>query len=99
MSGHLERGMLTYLEKYRDGAAFGPERIAILVEAYDAASASMASAGAPFVQPEYREEAREIIARHIIDGAKAGEWDARKLSDGALQYLTRIDMRRPRTPR
>jgi hypothetical protein len=87
--------MLTYIEKFRDGAVFGPEDIVILAEAYESAWASVVSSGAPFGNQEYADEAREIIARHIILAAKVGERDARRLSDGALLQLSRISMRSP----
>jgi hypothetical protein len=33
--------------------------------------------------------ATEVIARHIIEGAKRGKYDARILAEGALEYLRR----------
>ena len=51
---------------------------------------------APFSEPAYRDTAREILAKAIIQAAKKGEYNQRKLSDGALLQLSKANLRRSR---
>jgi hypothetical protein len=69
--------------------AFAPETVRLLTEAFDVAWASVEARGGPFATPDGARRAREILARHIIQAAKHGERDRRKLSDGALQQLAK----------
>jgi len=46
------------------------------------------TSGSQFAQPAYANAACEVVAKHIINMAQSGERDQRKLSDGAVQFLT-----------
>jgi hypothetical protein len=52
----------------------------IMGEAFDAACEEIRSAGQPFI-------VREIMAKRIIDAARAGERDVSRLRDAALLAL------------
>jgi hypothetical protein len=71
------------------GVAFTPEAVKVLTAAFDDAWAHLEASGAPYSSPEYAEAARTHLARNIIDTARRGEWDQKKLSDDALLYLSR----------
>lgn len=72
--------MLVYLTKHPE--AFDPETIAILVEALDSVWATIQATGAQFDGRD--EDARDAIARYIVDLALQGERDRQRLIDGAL---------------
>jgi hypothetical protein len=72
--------MLFYFSKHSE--AFDPETITILGEAFDAAWATVQASGARFDGRD--EDARDAIARHIVDLAQLGERDRQRLIDGAL---------------
>jgi hypothetical protein len=55
-------------------------------EAYDLACQTLQNIGQLEVD-------REIIARGILQAAKAGEWDAHKLCERAIHGLTAFDYR------
>jgi hypothetical protein len=74
------REMLVYLAKHPE--AFDPQTITILVEALDIAWATIQASGTQFDGRD--EDAREAIARHIVDLATQGERDRQRLIDGAL---------------
>jgi hypothetical protein len=72
--------MLVYLTKHPE--AFDPETIAILVEALDSAWATIAASGARLDGRD--EDARNAVARYIVDLALQGERNRQRLIDGAL---------------
>jgi hypothetical protein len=69
--------------------AFAPETVRLLTDALDAAWAALEGGGARFATPDEAGRAREALALHIIQSAKHGERDQRKLADGALQQLAK----------
>jgi hypothetical protein len=92
----VSAAVLQQLAKLGEAGAFGPEEVHVLVAAFEAAWGSVMSSGAPFSEPAYRDTAREILAKAIIQAAKKGEYDERKLSDAALLQLSRANLRRSR---
>jgi hypothetical protein len=64
-----------------------------MVGAFDAACKTVASSGAPFADERYRERVREIIARHIIQLARLGERDQKRMADDALLELARANLK------
>jgi hypothetical protein len=62
------------------GATFGPETVASMGEALDRACAAAAALGQPGIH-------RAIIAKRIVEFAKAGERNPQILCDRALQTL------------
>ena len=75
---------------------FDPEVMSILEDALDDAWRRVQTSKAPFSADEYAAAGRTILAKHIIQAAKAGERDPRWLADSALLYLAR--QRLSRTP-
>jgi hypothetical protein len=78
--------MRGYLKEYP--GAFDPDEIRILVAAFDKAWESAQTSGAIFDMDTRVEAARAILAKHIIEAAKHGERDQRRLRDGAQVALT-----------
>ena len=85
--------MQTLINRLEAEGVFDAQAIGILVGAFDDAWRSLMSSGAPFAQDRYRDKAREIIARHIIEMARLGERDKRKLIDSALLELTQANLK------
>jgi hypothetical protein len=79
--------MYGYLQEHI--GAFGPAEIRTLVSAFDKAWESIQASGAIFETSAHAEAARAILAKHIIEAAKQGELDQRRLRDGALVAWTR----------
>jgi hypothetical protein len=65
---------------FSQDAAFGPETVASMGEALDRACAAAAALGQPDIH-------RAIIAKRIVELAKAGEQNPQILCDRALQNL------------
>jgi hypothetical protein len=84
-----------FIKQYADGA-FDPAVIGILEDAFEDAWRRVQASKAPYGTDEYAAAGRTILARHIIQAAKAGERDPRWLADSALLYLSR--QRLSRTP-
>ena len=80
------------------GMAFDPDAVKILTAAFDDAWARLQTSGAPYAMHEYTEAARTHLARYIIGAARRGEWDQRKLADGALLYLAQQKLSRVPPP-
>src|SRR6266566_6063096 len=66
------RPMHGFIKEHTAGV-FGPEQIRILTQAFDDAWARVKSSKAPYAADGYAPVGRTIIAKHIIDAAKAGE--------------------------
>ena len=73
---------------------FEPETIQILTAAFDDAWASVQASGAPLAMNSHAVEAREILAKHIIEMGRQGERDRRRLREDALAHLAKIKLRR-----
>jgi len=67
---------------------FAPATVSILVAALDDAWRSIEVTKALRVPGSSSEVLREILAKHIIDMAKRGESNRKRLSDGALARLS-----------
>jgi hypothetical protein len=83
--------MRGYLEEHP--GVFNPDEIRILVAAFDKAWESVQASGAIFDPATGAESARAILAKHIIEAAKYGERDQRRLRDGAIVALARSNLR------
>jgi hypothetical protein len=68
-------------------AAFDPETLAVLANAFENAWQRIRAAGDRFARPAYASGTREVIAKYIIGMAERGERDPMKLSDGAVEFL------------
>jgi hypothetical protein len=82
-----------FIKQYADGA-FAPEVISILEDAFEDAWRRVQESQAPYGSEEYASAGRTIIAKYIINQAKAGERDPRWLADSALLYLSRQKLSR-----
>jgi hypothetical protein len=78
--------MLSAIDKYA-GGVFSPADVRILVAAFDDAWRSLLASGLTFESDRELKAVRDTLARHIIEQARYGERDQRRLRDGALlQY-------------
>jgi hypothetical protein len=91
--------MYGYLKEHI--GAFGPAEICSLVSALDKAWESIQASGVTFDSGGHAESARAILAKHIIEAAKQGERDQRRLRDGALMAWAQSNLRtaKPQTDR
>ena len=80
-----------YLNEHK--AAFDPAQIRTLVISLDKAWESIQASGAKFENGAHAEAARTILAKHIIDAAKEGEFDERRLRDGSLTAWAQSNLR------
>ena len=78
--------MRSFIKQHADGA-FDPAVISILEDAFEDAWRRLQASNAPYSAKEYASVGRAILARHIIEAAKAGERDPRWLADSAFLYL------------
>ena len=74
------RGMSGVVVQLFEQAAFGPDEVKILTDAYDRARRSLHDKGQPAI-------VQEIIAKRIIALAKEGERDPARLCADALTAL------------
>lgn len=88
--------MYRYLQAHI--GAFSPFEIRILVSAFEKAWESIQASGAAFETSVHAEAARAIIAKHIIEAAKQGELDQRRLRDGALVAWAQSNLRKVPSP-
>jgi len=77
-----------------DASAFDPDSIRILSDAFEDAWKSLQTTGTTFHPDGNGEQTREILARCIIEVAKLGERDRRRLRDAALTHLTEANVRK-----
>jgi hypothetical protein len=76
-----------FIKQYADGA-FDPTVISILEDAFEDAWHRVQASNSPYGAEEYAPVGRTILARHIIEAAKAGERDPHWLADSAFLYLS-----------
>lgn len=85
--------MRGFIKQHSDGV-FDPAVISILEDAFEQAWHRAECSKAPWASDEYSAAARMILAKYIINQAKAGERDPRWLADSALLYLSRQKLSR-----
>jgi hypothetical protein len=83
-----------FLHDHVDPGVFAPDAVRTLIAAFDGAWQSISASGTKLSGP-HREATREILAKYIIEQARQGELDERRLRDGALLHLTQSNLRRP----
>jgi hypothetical protein len=79
-----------------DASAFDPETVSILSGAYEDSWQSLLASGTTFHLGGQEAHTSEILARGIIELAKLGERDRRRLRDAALAHLAEADVRKGR---
>jgi hypothetical protein len=72
---------------------FDPDAIRILTKAFDNAWQSVQNSGVRFDSDRQSEQARNTLAKHIIEQARQGERDERRLRDGALLQYSRSNLK------
>src|SRR5215510_8317382 len=73
--------MLSAIDKYAIGV-FSPDDVRILVAAFDGAWRSLLAKGITFESDRESKAVRDTLAPHIIEQARRGERDQRRLCDG-----------------
>jgi hypothetical protein len=86
--------MLQQIARLGEAGVFNSEDLRVLVAAFEKAWASVDASRAPFSEAEHRERARDILAKQIIQSAKAGERDVSALAAGALLQLSKTALGR-----
>jgi hypothetical protein len=82
-----------FIKQYADGE-FDPAVTSILEDAFEDAWRRVQASKAPYSADDYAPVGRTIIAKYIINQAKAGERDARWLADSALLFLAKQKLTR-----
>jgi hypothetical protein len=73
------------------GRVFDPEEVTILAAAFDEAWEHLEKSGARYGSPSAKERARQQLAKRIIEMAKLGERDPRKLCEDALLFMAQAN--------
>src|SRR6266508_6330643 len=87
--GHV---MLRAIDEYA-GGVFSPDDVRILVAAFDDAWRSLLASGITFESDRDSNAVRDTLAKHIIEQARYGERDQRRLRDGALLQYTQSKLK------
>ena len=90
--------MKEYLDRHAIAsptAVFDPAATRTLTIAFDAAWQRVQNSGVRFDSDHQSEQARNTLAKYIIEQARQGERDERRLRDGALLQYTRSNLRNP----
>jgi len=77
-------------------SAFDPETVSILSDAFEDSWQSLHKSGTTLHLGGQEEQTSEMLARCIIELAKLGERDPRRLRDAALAHLAEANIRRGR---
>ncbi len=85
--------MLIAIDRYAHGV-FDPEDVRVLVAAFDDAWRRLRDAGPEFASERESEAMRDTIAKYIIEQARHGERDGRRLREGALLQCARLSLQR-----
>jgi hypothetical protein len=87
--------MLELINKHAGEGVFQPEDLCILVVAFEQAWQHLKRSGVRFGSEYQREQARNTLGKYIIEEAKKGERDKRRLRDGALLLYTKSTLGKP----
>lgn len=83
--------MKEYLEGHASAhptEVFDPDAIRVLTTAFEHAWRNLETSGVR-LDPDHQSEARNILAKYIIEQARHGERDDRRLREGALLQYSR----------
>jgi hypothetical protein len=81
-----------FLRSHADGV-FDPEAIRILTAALNEAWKTINVTGVSFASRGHAEAARETLAKRIIELARNGERDQRRLSEDAVLHLAQQNLK------
>jgi hypothetical protein len=90
--------MKEYLERHaiaHPTEVFDPDAIRTLTTAFDAAWQRLQNSGVRFDSDSQSEQARNTLAKYIIEQARQRERDERRLRDGALLQYAQSNLRNP----
>jgi hypothetical protein len=90
--------VLQIVKKHNAEGVFQPEDLLILTAAFDEAWRRLEKSGVRFDSDYRRGEARNTLGKNIIDAAKDGERDKRRLRDCALLLYRQSSLGNPRGP-
>jgi hypothetical protein len=85
-----------FLHDHIDPGVFAPDAVRTLIAAFDGAWQSITASGAR-LSDQQSELTRKLLAKYIIEQARQGELDQRRLRDGALLHLAQSNLRRQPT--
>jgi hypothetical protein len=83
-----------FLHDHVDPGVFAPDAVRTLIAAFDGAWQSIIARGTKLLGQQ-TELTRELLAKYIIEQARQGELDERRLRDVALLHLAQSNLRRP----
>ena len=87
--------MLIAIDRYAHGV-FDPDDVRVLAAAFDEAWRRLLDSGVKFASERESAAMRDAMARYIIEQARRGERDRRRLRDGALLHCARPTAQRRR---
>jgi hypothetical protein len=82
-----------FLHDHVEAGVFDPDAADILVAAFDKAWHYIQASGARITSDRQVELTRATLAKYIIEQARCGERDQRRLCDGALLHLAQSNLR------
>jgi len=85
--------MLIAIDRYAHGV-FGPDDVRVLVAAFDDAWRRLLDSGVEFGSERESKAMRDMLAKSVIEQARHGERDQRRLRDGALLHCARLSLKR-----
>ena len=85
--------MRAFLKSLGAEAAFDPETVNLLADAFTEAWKSVQSSGAEYTTDAYSTATRELLAQYIISAARDGERDQHRLSQGAILELSHTNLK------
>jgi hypothetical protein len=75
------------IDKLLERGSFDPETAALLASAFEAAWETVRKSGSPLAANGSASSTREMLAKHIIENARLGERDPKKLINDALIHV------------
>jgi hypothetical protein len=81
------------IREFGGDGAFDPEAVTVLVAAFDGAWKLLQGSGVVFASEASAENARLTIAKRIIEMARQGEHEQRRLRNDALTHFAKSNLR------
>ena len=85
--------MLVAIEVHARGV-FDPDDVRVLVAAFDDAWRRLLESGVKFASDREAQAMRDVLAKYIIEQARHGERDQRRLREGALLHYAQLSLRK-----
>jgi hypothetical protein len=84
---------MTLVNRLEAEGVFDRDAVRILGQAFDEAWNTLVESGAQFADAAEQNAARDTIAKHIIQMARLGERDPKRLAESALLEFGRADLK------